>query len=153
VLAAEHLLRLAGLDFSPELVEAFRQIGDDILARLGPFDQDREIVDTPLQRRTQIEVGFERLAALQGLLGRRLVLPEIRSGRLLLYFREFVGGTRPVKGSSGDRSRVSRGPDTGGGDRPTAVWPRGYFTLPSVASSAAPVNATDSQPTRSPMRL
>jgi hypothetical protein len=122
VLAAEHLLRLAGLDFSPELVEAFRQIGDDVLARLGPFDEDCEIVDTPLQRRTQIEVGFERLAALQGLLGRSLVLPEIRSGRLLLYFREFVGGTRGVKGSSAARSRAWRDPDTGGADRRTELW-------------------------------
>jgi hypothetical protein len=153
VLAAEHLLRLAGLDFGAQLVEPFRQVGRDVLPGPGPLDENGQISDAARQRRAQIDVGFERLPALQDLLRRGLILPEVGRGRLLLYSCELVGGTRGVKGSSADRSRAWRGPDTGGADRPTAVWPRSYFTLPRAASSAAAVNATDSQPARSPTRL
>jgi hypothetical protein len=84
VLAAEHLLRLAGVDFRRQLVEPLREIVDDGFARLRPFDEDAQVVDALLERRAQIGVALERLAALQDLLCRGLILPEIRRGRLLL---------------------------------------------------------------------
>ena len=39
VLAAEHLLGLAGVDFARKIVEAAAEIVGDRLARLGPFDE------------------------------------------------------------------------------------------------------------------
>jgi hypothetical protein len=90
VLAAEHLLGLAGHDLGVEIVEPPGQIGGDVLARLPPLDEDGEIVDAALQRLAERDVGFERFAALQDLLRRRLVFPEVRSGGLLLYFGEGV---------------------------------------------------------------
>ena len=41
VLAAEHLLDLAGLHFLIERLERLREFGVDWLARLGPFDEHR----------------------------------------------------------------------------------------------------------------
>jgi hypothetical protein len=87
VLAAEHLLGFAGFDFGAELVERPRQIVADRLSGLGPFDQHGQIVDAPLERVAETAVGLERLAALQDLLRRRLVFPEIRLGGFLFDLR------------------------------------------------------------------
>jgi hypothetical protein len=106
VLAAEHLLGLAGFDLRGQLVEPFRQIGGDVLARLRPFDQDGQIVGAALQRLAQRDVRFERLAPLQNLLRRRLVLPEVGVGGLLFYFCEFVAGPGAVKDSSANPKRA-----------------------------------------------
>ena len=122
VLAAEHLLRFASFDFRAEIVEPAHQIVDDRLARLRPFDEDGEIVGAALQRFAEIDVALECLAALEDLLRRRLVLPEIGIGRLLFYLGEFVRGAGGVKDSSADRMRASRDPDIGGADRLTVGW-------------------------------
>jgi hypothetical protein len=53
-----------------------------------------------------MQIGLDRLAPLQDLLRRRLVLPEVGIGRLLLYFGEFVRGLGGVKDSSADRTRA-----------------------------------------------
>jgi hypothetical protein len=117
VLAAEHLLRLAGFDFADQFVEAASEILGDRLPRLRPFDEDGEILDAPAQRLAQVPILLEAAAALQQLLRPGLVLPEIRIGNAQLYPGELVGGTRGVKDSSADRPRAWRGPDTGGAAR------------------------------------
>jgi hypothetical protein len=165
VLAAEHLLGLARFDLGPELVEPRRQVFGDRFAGLRPFGEDGEVLDAPLQRVAEGAVQLERLAALQQLLRRRLVLPEIGIGNALLYPREFVGGTGGVKDSSADRTRAWRGPGIGGAARLAGWWPyvsmtEGrrprvdfYLILRRVATRAASANATLPQPATSPIRL
>ena len=77
VLAAEHLLDLAGLHFLLERVERLTELGVDRLARLGPFDEHGEIVALLLERRHQLVVLLQATAALQDLLRVRLIFPEI----------------------------------------------------------------------------
>jgi hypothetical protein len=117
VLATEHLLGLAGLDFDRELVEPAREVLDHGLTRLRPLDQHREVVDTALERVAHVAVVFEPAPPLQQLLRRRLVFPEVGIGDALLYLRELVAGACGVKDSSADRTRAWRDPDTGGAGR------------------------------------
>jgi hypothetical protein len=79
VLAAEHLLGLAGVHFLREIVEALGEIVDDRLAGLRPFDEHAEILGTTTQRIIQRLVVLEAPASLQQLLSSRLILPEVRS--------------------------------------------------------------------------
>jgi len=44
VLAAEHLLDLSRLDLLIEGLEGACELGVDRLARIGPLDEDREVV-------------------------------------------------------------------------------------------------------------
>ena len=60
VLAAEHLLDLAGLDLLVERVEARREFGVHRLARLGPFDEHAEVVALLLERENEIAILLER---------------------------------------------------------------------------------------------
>jgi hypothetical protein len=129
VLAAEHLLRLAGFDLADQFIEAAREILGHRLPRLRPFDQHREIVDAPAQRFTQVAVLFEAAAPLQQLLGAGLIFPEVGVGDPQLYAGELVGGAGCVKDSSADRTRVWRGPDTGGAARRVEWWPYGRAVL------------------------
>jgi hypothetical protein len=117
VLAAEHLLGLARFDLGAELVEPLGEIVEHRLAGLRPLDQDGEIVHAALERVAQLGVVFEPAPALQQLLRRGLVLPEIRLRDLLLYLGEFVVRAGGVKDSSADRMRAWRDPDTGGAAR------------------------------------
>jgi hypothetical protein len=117
VLAAEHLLRLARLDLSTELVERARQIVENRLAGLHPFDEHGEILDAPLQRVAQIAVVFQSSSPLEEFLRGGLVLPEVGIADALLYAGELVCGARGVKDSSADRTRAWRDPDTGGAVR------------------------------------
>ena len=80
VLAAEHLLDLAGLHFLIERVERLAELGVDRLAGFGPFDEHGEIVALLLERRHQIVVLLEAPAALQDLLRFSLIFPEIGRG-------------------------------------------------------------------------
>ena len=80
VLAAEHLLDLAGLHFLLERIERLAELGVDRLAGLGPFDEHGEIVALLLERRHQIAVLLEPPAALQHLLRFGLIFPEIGRG-------------------------------------------------------------------------
>ncbi len=104
VLAAEHLLGLAGVDLRGELVEPAGEVVGDRLARFGPFDEHGEVVGAAPQRFAEIAVLFEAAAALQQLLGGRLILPEVRIGDALFDRCEFVGGTCGVKDSSAGRT-------------------------------------------------
>jgi hypothetical protein len=93
VLAAQHLLRLARVDFLTQFIERPREVVADSLARLRPFDEYREVVDTARERLAERAIVLEAAPPLQQLLRRRLVLPEVRLGDFLLYLREFFGGT------------------------------------------------------------
>ena len=117
VLAAEHLLDLARVDFLREILEPARHVVADGLPLLRPFEEDAEVVGAPFQRIAELTILFETAAALQQLLGGRLVLPEVRVRNALFDSGEFVRGTGGVKDSSADRTRVWRGPDTGGAGR------------------------------------
>jgi len=80
VLAAEHLLDLAGLDFLVERIERGRELGVHLFAGVGPFDQHGEVVAPLLERHHQLAILFETAAALQDFLRFGLVLPEIGGG-------------------------------------------------------------------------
>jgi hypothetical protein len=80
VLAAEHLLRLAGLDLRLVRVEAADEIGLDVLALLEPLDQHGQVVGPLAEAVAQRQVVFEPAPPLQDLLRLDLILPEIRGG-------------------------------------------------------------------------
>jgi hypothetical protein len=80
VLAAEHLLDLAGLHFLLERVKCLAEFGVDGFTGLRPFDEHGEIVAFLLERRDQIVFLLEAPAALQDLLRFSLIFPEIGRG-------------------------------------------------------------------------
>ena len=80
VLAAEHLLDLAGLHFLIERLERLAELGVDRLARFGPLDEHGEVVALLLERHDQVAILLEPPAALLDLLGFGLVFPEIGRG-------------------------------------------------------------------------
>jgi hypothetical protein len=106
VLAAEHLLDLAGLDFLIEKVERLGELGIDRLAGLRPLQKHGEVVAAPLQRHHQIAILFEAAAALQRLLCFSLVFPEIGRGRAGFETGQFFVGAGRFKDNSADRQRV-----------------------------------------------
>jgi hypothetical protein len=112
VLAAQHLAGLGGLDVSLELVEAPGQVGVYRLARLGPFDEDAEVVSAPLERLGEREFLRQAAAALLQLLRFGVVLPEVGIEGFLVDTLELYAMAGRVKDSSADRRRVSPGRDT-----------------------------------------
>jgi len=83
-----------------------REFAVNRLARLGPFDQHRQIVALSPERAHEIAILLEPAAALQDLLCFSLVFPEIGRGRarfetVQLFFR--AGG---FKDNSADWQRV-----------------------------------------------
>jgi hypothetical protein len=80
VLASEHLLDLGGLNLLIEGLERLSELGVDRLPRLGPLEQDGEIVALLPQRDDQIAILLQAAAALQYLLRVGLVFPEIGRG-------------------------------------------------------------------------
>jgi hypothetical protein len=105
VLAPEHLLGLAGVDFPRQIVEPFREIVRDRLARLSPFNQDGKVLGTAAQRFAETLVVLQAASPLQQLLRGRLILPEVRLGDAFFYLREFVCRAGCVKDGSADRMR------------------------------------------------
>jgi hypothetical protein len=93
VLAAEHLLDLAGLDFLIELIEPLQEFAVHRLAGFSPFDQHSEIVGSLLERQTELAILLETAAAQQDTLRFGLVLPEIGSGCARLEARQLVFGS------------------------------------------------------------
>jgi hypothetical protein len=112
VLATEHLLDFARLDFGGERAEGLIELGFDRLSSFGPLDEHGQIVCAPLQRLTEVAILLEPPAALQELLRRGLVFPEIRFGNFRLDGGQLGLELRGVKDSSGDRKPASRDPDT-----------------------------------------
>jgi hypothetical protein len=106
VLAAEHLLDLAGLDFLVELVERLAELGIDRLAGAYPLEQHAQIVAALPQRPHQISILFDTPPALQDFLRFGLIFPEFRGGGAGLEAGQFFVETGGFKDSSGDRQRA-----------------------------------------------
>jgi hypothetical protein len=90
VLAAQHLLRFAFVHLGGEFVQAAGEVFDDGFARSGPLHEHGEIFDAALERVTEIEVVLEPAAALEQLLRRLLVFPEVGFRYALFDRREFL---------------------------------------------------------------
>ncbi len=101
--AREHLLGLGGVDLVLEVVQAALEIGGHVFPAAGPLEQHAEVADAAAERVAQLDVLAQPATALQGLLGVRLVFPELRGRDAGFERGEFVVGSRPVKDSSGDR--------------------------------------------------
>jgi hypothetical protein len=101
VLAAEHLLDLGGLDLLVERVERLGELGVDRLPRVGPFEQDGEVVAPLLERGEQIAILLEPSATLQDLLRLGLILPEVGCGGARFEARQLLVGSSGFKDSSG----------------------------------------------------
>jgi hypothetical protein len=106
VLAAEHLLDLAGLDFFVERVEALRELALDGFAGLGPLEQHLQVLAALLQRLREIAILFETAPALQDLLRFGLVLPEIGRRGACLETMELFFGFGGFKDSYADLQRA-----------------------------------------------
>jgi hypothetical protein len=106
VLAAEHLLDFAGLDFLIERVESLDEIRVHVLARLRPLDEHAEIVALLSERANQFAILLQAAAPLQNLLSFDLVFPEIRRGGFRFELIQFLFGASGFKDSSADRRRA-----------------------------------------------
>jgi hypothetical protein len=106
VLAAEHLLDLARLDLLIEGVEGDGELGVDRLARLGPLDEDGEVVALLPQRQDQIAILLEAAAALLDFLRFSLVFPEIGRGGASVEAGQLFVGSGGFKDSSADPQRA-----------------------------------------------
>jgi hypothetical protein len=109
VLAAEHLLDFCRFHFGLQRLDRALQVVGDILAALGPLEQDAQIVELSDQRIAQVDLLAQPAAALQGLLGLGLIRPEVRCGDALFYRRQFAGRISSVKDSSAGLWRASPG--------------------------------------------
>jgi hypothetical protein len=106
VLAAEHLLDLAGLHFLVECLDSGDELVVHRLAGRGPFEQHREVVGFLLERKNQVAVLLEPSAALLDLLCFGLVLPEIRERGARIEAGQFFVRPGLLKDSSADRQLV-----------------------------------------------
>jgi len=106
VLAAEHLLDLARLDLLIEGLQGLRELGVDGLARIGPLDQDGEIVALLLERQDEIAILLEAAAALLDSLRFSLIFPEIGRGGAGFEAGQLFVRSSGFKDSSADRRRA-----------------------------------------------
>jgi hypothetical protein len=106
VLAAEHLLDLAGLHLLVERIQRLGEFGVDRLARVGPFDEHGEIVGLLAERLDELAILLEAPPPLQDLLGFSLIFPEIGRGGARLEAGQFLFGAGGFKDSSADRQRA-----------------------------------------------
>jgi len=100
VFAAEHLLDFALLHLGVEPVETAGQIVGHGLALVRPLEQHGQVVGAPPERLAQLVVLLQAPPALQRLLRRSLVLPEVGCRRLLVQAGELDGQIGVVKDSS-----------------------------------------------------
>ena len=105
VRATEHLLDLGRLDFLIERVERRAEFRVDRFARLGPLDEDREVVALAAQGFDEIAILLEPFPALEDLLRLGLVVPETGRGRARLETGQLVLRAGGFKDSSADRRR------------------------------------------------
>ena len=166
-----------------ELVEPAREILQHGLPAFGPLDEHGEILGARAQRLAEVAILLEPAAPLEQLLRARLVLPEVRIGDALFYGCELFRGMCGVKDSSADRRRGAQGPDICEAVRrglyshkafriadcglvictigDSTIWiadllgrcSHSSLSDPPRARSAAAVRASESQATRSPIRL
>jgi hypothetical protein len=142
VLAAEHLLDLAGLHLLVERVERLRELRVDGFARLRPLDQDAEVVALLLQRLNEIAILFETPAALQDFLRRGRVVPEVRRCGFRFELIQFLVGTSGFKDNSADQTLFWSDPGNGASARQLSAWVGLYqssvVSLQSSVRSAMP---------------
>jgi hypothetical protein len=77
VLTAEHFLDFAGLHFLIEDVEPLREVPFHGFSGCHPLGKNLQIVALAAQREHKVAILFHPAAALEDLLGLRLVLPEV----------------------------------------------------------------------------
>jgi hypothetical protein len=106
VLAAEHFLDLARLDLLIEGLEGARELGVDGLARVGPLDEDGEVVALLLERQDQIAILLEAAASLLDFLRFGLILPEIGRGGAGFEAGQLFVWSSGFKDSSADPRRA-----------------------------------------------
>jgi hypothetical protein len=114
VLAAEHLLDLAALDQPGELLDSLGEICAYVFPLGGPVDQDANVICLGLELRYQLNFLLDTAASLERLLRLYLVVPEAGRRGARFYLGKLVARACGFKDNSGDRRRVSRGPDNGG---------------------------------------
>src|SRR4029453_6990140 len=117
VLAAEHLLRLAGVDRAGEIVEALGEIVGNWLSGFRPLNEDGKVVGPSSQGLAEVAVFPQRAPPLKEFLRGPLILPEIRIRYPLFYCGELFCGAGGVKDSSAGRMHGGPGPDTCEADR------------------------------------
>jgi hypothetical protein len=100
VLASENASRFGGVESLIEAIETRGNLGGDILAALGPFDQHAEIVLLFCQGIDQVDFVLKPLSSLEGSLGFRLIIPEFRLGDALLELADFVPRPSCLKDNS-----------------------------------------------------
>jgi hypothetical protein len=100
VLAAEHLVRLRGVDLRLKVVEATCQIDSDIFAGIGPLDQHAEIIRAALQRSFECLLIFEPSAPLHDFLRVGLVAPEAGLAGALFYLGQLFVQASAFKDAS-----------------------------------------------------
>jgi len=106
MLAAEHLLDLAGLHFAVQRVQRLGELGVDGLPRFRPLDQDGQVVASLLEGFGEISILFQAPPALQDFLGLGLVFPEIRRRGEGFESIQFVSRAGGLKDSSAGRPRA-----------------------------------------------
>jgi hypothetical protein len=106
VLAAEHLLDFARLDLLIEGLEGARELGIDGLARIGPLDEDDEVVALLLERQDQVAILLEATATLLDFLRFGLILPEIGRGGASFEAGQLFVWSSGFKDSSADPRRA-----------------------------------------------
>jgi hypothetical protein len=106
VLAPEHFLDFAGLDFLVQRFDRQVELGVDRLACLGPLHQYGEIVALLFERYDQFAILLEPAPALQNFLGFSLVFPEVGRGGARLETGQLLIGAGGLKDSSADPQRA-----------------------------------------------
>jgi hypothetical protein len=103
--AGEHRPDFAGLYVGGVRAKAALEIAEHVLPLPGPVEQDHQIVGLAPERVGQAQVILDAAPALRGLLGQRLILPEIRRGGRRLDFAQFALQSRIVKVPSAEQRR------------------------------------------------
>jgi hypothetical protein len=146
MLAAEHLLDLAGLDDTSEVFDAGSELRRDIFPLAGPLDEDAKIVCFGFEGGDQLDLFLDSTPALEDFLCLDLVVPEIGSRRAGFYLCELVTRPSRLKDNSGDPRRALRGPDNGG-----SIHRERKPRMPPLRSSATSVSAAQMYANRSPI--
>jgi len=102
VLAAKHLLDLAGLHVLVERIEPGGEFAVDRLTGLRPFDEDGQIIGLFLERRDQFAILLESAPALLHFLRVGGILPEVGRGGARVEDGQLLVGAGRLKDSSGD---------------------------------------------------
>jgi hypothetical protein len=89
VRSAEHLLDLAGLHLLVECFERLRELAVHRFTGLGPFHENGQVVAALPEGCNEVEILLDAPAALQNLLGFRLIFPEVWRGGARLDAGQF----------------------------------------------------------------